>query len=121
MSCPKELDSDNYSYAHLHKSINGGYYYLIGNTLKFTYDEEYSTTGTGPNLSYMIYDKGNNLIAGFDALGNSLQNGSPALEKNFGYNQYYMDLSNVSLNQGEYYVLEVRNDKNDVKYLRFRL
>lgn len=91
-------------YALLYKKLDGGYYKLANNILYFKTDEEYTTT----SLKHKIYDMNNNVIA--SPVPNTIVSAS-------GDNRYDINFSSYSPG---YYILEVTNDKNEKKYLRFK-
>lgn len=94
-------------YARLKSRLDGGFHSSIAGKLYFSYDERYSVDA-GDTLNYRIMDKG------FDDV-----TPSTVLTKGYGVNWYALDLNGV-LTDGEYYVLEVRNDKGDLELIRFR-
>ena len=91
-------------YAVTQKRLDGGYYRTYNNVLYFKYYEKYQDG----NLIYRIYDKENEVV----------DNGT--LSKSYGLNYYdNFDLGTAGLNMGDYYVLEVENDKGQIEKLRF--
>jgi len=94
------------SYALVKKSKDQGYYMAINN-LKFKFDEEYN----GGLLKVTIYDVHHSVVWS--------SNGS--LVKKLGLNKYQLDLINMKeIANGEYYELEVINDKDEKFSLNFR-
>jgi hypothetical protein len=96
-------------YAVLKTSMDGHYYELSGNNLRFTLDGEYT-------LGYLKYKVLNNqqVVVASDYYNTSLL--SPANIKP-GDNRYNLNCN--SLPAG-YYTLEVTNEKNEKQYLRFK-
>jgi hypothetical protein len=90
-------------YAYLNKIPDGGYYKLVNNRMLFKFDGQYATTG----LTYKVFNKNNSLVT----------TSISSLIVNSGDNRYSLNAS--SLNAGEYYTLEVTNEKKEKLYLRF--
>jgi hypothetical protein len=94
-------------YAELLERLNGGYYVTVDGKLKFKYVERYKVE-SGASLNFRILD-------------GSYTDVTPAtsLTKKYGTNWFNLDLSG-DLDDAEYYLLEVRDDKGDLTMLRFR-
>jgi len=108
------------SYVQLKNKLDGGYYYLKDKKLYFEYTEEYEI-GSFRKLAYNIYDKDHTLVGGVDLSGNPLVTGSSLLTHSVGENSYLLDMSSLSLLVNDYYTMEVINDKNEKKVLRFKV
>jgi len=94
------------SYAVMKKAKDQGYYMAINN-LKFKFDEEYN----GGLLNVTIYDVHHVVAWSNDG----------KLVKKLGLNKYQLDLIKLKeIASGEYYELEVVNDKNEKYSLNFR-
>ncbi len=104
-------------YSVLQKTIEGNFIKVIGNQLRFKYEEEYIDNSS---LSYLIYMVGTNKIIGAN-LGNSTQalNYGAVIQTKNGSNFYSLDLCFLKPNQGDF-ILEVFNSKNEKQYLRFK-
>ena len=102
--------SANPYYLDLKESLNGGFHVLFGQQLYFKYMEQYAEKGSN-NLEYTIYGPHHE----------SILTTTPALPKVLGPNWYSVD---VIANGGEYgviYTLEVKGNKGEKTYLRFKL
>lgn len=113
-------ENNNFQYVKLKNRLDGGYYYMYNKILRFQANEEYEI-GVNRLLAYSIYDKNHNLKAGFDLSGASLLSGSPQLKNNLGENKFDLNVSQLGLTIGEYYTLEVINDKMEKKVLKFKV
>jgi hypothetical protein len=103
------ISGSNDIYAILTKKLDGGYYNTSNGKLYFKYFEEY----LGGDLTYKITDYKKAPKVG------------PAqhpLTKKYGENEYILDLTTCGfqLVSGSYYILEVKNGKNDTYYLRLK-
>jgi len=114
--CPKETGT----YVKLKKKLDGGYYYVYDKMLRFQYKEEYEV-GEFRRLAYNIYDKDHNLVGGSDATGNILAPGSQILDNTIGENKFDLNVTWLGLALNEYYTLEVFNDKQEKKVLKFKV
>ena len=96
-------------FANLDKELDGGWYNTELGHLKFKYVERYNDSG---DLDFTLYD------AAHEPIAHSI----PAAERSvkFGVNWYMWDLTSSGLSTGDFYILEVRNAKDDVSYLRFK-
>lgn len=90
-------------YAVLKYELDGGYYQTIGGYVYFTVDGEYNTTA----LNYAVYNFQRNAMSGTTVSNSSL---------NYGDNRYALNVNSLA---SGYYVLEVVNQKNEKKVLRF--
>lgn len=90
-------------YAVLKPELDGGYYQTIGGNVYFTVDGEYNTTA----LNYAVYNFQRNAMSGTTVSNSSL---------NYGDNRYALNVNSLA---SGYYVLEVVNQKNEKKVLRF--
>ncbi len=100
-------------YAQLREVLDAGFYPLAPytNTVYFHYEEAYKA-GT---LDYKVYDQNRADITTSVVLDNVDLNGPS--NKRQGTNRYKLTLP--SLNAGEFYLLEVTNEKGEKEYLRF--
>jgi len=87
------------------RELTGGYYVVqADDILRFEFNEEYAA---GNNLIYQVKDfKG------------ETQTGLPSLTEEFGDNRISLDVSTLVSGM---YVIEIRNDKNETLYLRFKV
>jgi FG-GAP repeat len=108
------------THVKLKKQLDGGYYSMYNKEIRFQYNEEYEI-GDFRKLAYSIYDNEHNVVGGVDLEGNSLVTGSELLDNSVGENNYELGMSNLSLTINEYYTLEVFNDKNEKKVLKFKV
>jgi hypothetical protein len=93
-------------YALLDKNLNGEYYNLFNDQLLFKYDGQYDNT----SLVYNVYNQ-----------AHAITNSSVTVSTTYvvpGDNRYVLNAS--SLSTGQYYVLEVINEKKERLYLRFK-
>ncbi|NOQ74892.1 MAG: DNRLRE domain-containing protein [Crocinitomix sp.] len=101
------------SYADLTKKLDGGYYLAENGIVKFIYNEEYNDQDD--ELTYTIYDATRNIAASDVTLAQTVV---------YGDNRYDLDFStftgDIVLENGVY-VLEVKNEKNEKWYLRFKI
>lgn len=96
--------------AHLQEELDGSYVILKDYDLRFSFDEEYSVSG---ELDYNIYNDDYTSING-PLISLSVKKGN---------NRYFINSVHCEYNiaTNAYYILEVRDSKNRVKYLRFFL
>ena len=95
-------------YSTLKKKLDAGFYIPVANKLKFQYLEEYSVATTSLDLA--IYKSDRSQIGSIPA--NTISK--------IGANYYEIDLSALTgFVAGQYYVLEVANDKYEKFLLRF--
>lgn len=101
-------------YAELKHKLDGGYYMAYNGKLLFKYDEEYNDADS--KLTFNIYDEDRNLVGA----NSYLPTGQQKLVS-VGDNRYVINLINCYINLGNgFYVLEVTNEKNEKRYLRFK-
>jgi len=100
----------NNIYAILKKELDGGFHITSEGKLFFRYLEEYYPEAT-KNLTYKIYSPEN-----FGTSEISSSEVTAGLVKT-GDNRYVIDIS--TLTTGNYYILEVENDKKEKWYLKF--
>lgn len=97
------------SYAIPKLDLDGGFHRTYKRKLHFVHQEEYNDLDQ--ILSYKVYDND------FNPIGAAL----PQLSVNYGYNQYSIDFNSLQAVLSGYYILEVTNEKNEKKFLRFYL
>ncbi|MFT5823663.1 MAG: hypothetical protein ACI8ZM_004925 [Crocinitomix sp.] len=101
------------SYADLTKKLDGGYYLAQNGIVKFIYNEEYNDQDD--QLTYTIFDAERELAVTDITLAQTVV---------YGDNRYDLDFStftgDIVLENGVY-VLEVKNEKNEKWYLRFKI
>ena len=103
-----------YGYATLKRKLDGGFYEAKGNALYFRFDDEYNDQSH--YLTYSIYNTANTDVA--PTLVGSSNNAALTY---YGDNRFKLDLwTNTTALTAGYYILEVRNEKNEVFYLRFK-
>ncbi len=86
--------------------LEGGFYLVpTDDILHFEFFEEYSKPG---DLQFTVKNYAGQTMTGL-----------PALTEEFGDNRLALDVS--SLVASNYYILEIRNDKNEIWYLRFKV
>ncbi len=108
------------SYVKLKQKLDGGYYNMYNKELHLQYTEEYEVS-IYKKLAYNIYDKNHNLVGGVDLAGTALVAGSPLLSNSIGANKFDLNVVSLSLSINNYYTLEVFNDKNEKKVLKFKV
>jgi hypothetical protein len=98
-----------FGYSELKKELDGGYTQVLDDDLlRFKFIEEYFTPSNRP-LNYKVYDKSNILVGGLPT----------GIFVNYGDNRYNLNVA--TLTTGEFYILEVQNEKNEKWYLRFKI
>lgn len=117
---PTSITSLATAYTCLKEKHDGGYCLVSGNELKFTYNEEYPLASENNVLCYKIIDENRQIVAGVDKNAQILISGSPVIVKKYGINKIDLDLTYLSLSSGNYYFLEVVNEKNEMKKLKFK-
>jgi hypothetical protein len=102
-------------YATVKRKLDGGFYEVKGSALYFRFDDEYNDQNH--NLDYRIYNSANTDVA--PTLVPTTNNAALSV---YGDNRFKIDLytSSAILSAG-YYILEVRNEKNEPFYLRFKM
>lgn len=102
-------------YATLKRKLDGSFYEAKGNTLYFSFEDEYNDLSH--HLSYKVISEGNTDVAP-TLIYNS--NNNPL--SYYGDNRFRLDLytSSAALHSG-YYTLEVTNEKGEKFYLRFHI
>jgi hypothetical protein len=102
-------------YATVRRKLDGGFYEVKGSGLYFRFDDEYNDQNH--NLEYHIYNASNT-----DVAPTLVPTTSNAALSSYGDNRFRLDLytSSAILTAG-YYILEVRNEKNEPFYLRFKM
>jgi hypothetical protein len=102
-------------YAVLKRKPDAGYYIAANNKIFFRFDEEYK----GAKVSCIVYDEKHKRIDPQPENEQKKAEQQLATEaKSEGYNQFEMDLDPLHLKNG-YYLLEVRNEKNELFILKF--
>ncbi|TAH42093.1 MAG: hypothetical protein EYC69_06525 [Bacteroidetes bacterium] len=101
-------------YAVLSKQVDGGYYTVRNNRLYFRFDDYYS----GEKLNCTIYDKTNKPVSVSPSNEKFGKEGKGMLEH--GYNRFIIELEKYGLGKG-IFLLEVRNSKNELFKLKFKL
>ena len=100
-------------YVQPKRSLEGGYFLVPqDDILRFEFTEEYvpdTTTPTADNLSYIVRD-----FTGTDLTGGL----STDFDEIFGDNRFSLDVS--SLAEG-YYVMEIKNQKGEDWFIRFKV
>lgn len=110
---PKVI-KDN-KYAVLKKKPDAGFYTAANNKIFFRFDEEYK----GTKVSCVIFDEKHRRIDPQPENEQKREEQQVAVEaKSEGYNQFEMDLNPLHLKRG-FYMLEVRNEKNELFILKF--
>lgn len=106
----------------LDKKLDGGYYLVAGGILKFKYNEEYNINTSNDKLTYGIYDESQTQILAVNENSTPIVTGSPLIQVSYGVNQFEIDLgaTPATFVAGDYYTLEVVNDKKEKWYLRFQ-
>ncbi len=95
------------SYGTFKKHVDAGYYQILNNTIYFTIDGEYNGTS---NLNYKLYDI-NHTVLPVTFPTQTLKNGD---------NRYSLNVSTFGLVTGEYYSLELTNEKKEVFLLKVK-
>ena len=108
------------NHVKLKDHLDGGHYYAYYNYIRFQYNQEYEVDFF-QKLAYKIYDKDHTLVGGVDINGVALVAGSTVLNNEVGENRYDLSFGSLSLIINEYYTLEVLNDKNEKKVLKFKV
>jgi hypothetical protein len=101
------------TYAVLKRSLDGGFYKVNNNSVYFKYDGEYKNNTV---LNYKIYTPDRNPPSG---LTGCLFNSTIS---NYGDNRFSIALPpcTPAVVVGQYYVLEIANEKNELFYLKFK-
>lgn len=102
-------------YAEVKKKLDGGFYTTVNGKLFFKYSEEYADA----TLTYKILDyKKEPMNISYTQERKYGDN----LMRKYGDNYYSLNLSNCSYNlvDGDFYILELTNDKKEVFVLRFK-
>ncbi|MDO9000244.1 MAG: SprB repeat-containing protein [Bacteroidota bacterium] len=94
----------SFPYAVLKRELDGSYYNARNNNLYFTIDGEYNSM----NLDYKVYDYKRTIMSGLSISSSTLNNGD---------NRYLINVTSLPI--GEFFVLEVINQKNEKRVLRF--
>ena len=107
-------------YATLQRKLDGGFYYVGNGALRFVYDEEYSDSDN--RLNFTIYTDYNYPVATSAGMPANLL---PSIVTRYGDNRYTINIAacNITSNgylPSGYYILEVVNEKNEKRYLRFK-
>ncbi len=111
--------AEDHPYNELKKQLDGGYGESYDDTLNFALNEAYGVD-TLQYLEMTIYDDDHEVLATCNASGTTT-GGAPALIHLFDDNRYVMNLSGITaLVNGQFYVLEVKNAKEDRFYLKFK-
>jgi hypothetical protein len=100
------------SYFMLRKQLDGSYYKPESNKLLFKFDEEYKAG----LVSCIIYNDAREIIS--VKANNRSEKREIANYKQLGLNQYEIDLEDYDVSKG-FYILEVKNSKNEVFVLKF--
>ena len=103
--------TSNY-YASLTKILDAGYYEMTGN-VNFVYKEKYSN-----NLNYKVYSLKREIVMCSDPSICSNIVSSTAVNKN-GVN-YHVIPSTLYLNNNEFYIIEITNEKGEKYMMKFR-
>lgn len=112
------IPTGNCFYSPVERRISSRLLLLANNLLKFSYDESYAIE-SGKKLDYKIFNTNRTVVAGVIG-GSALVTGSPILDHKKGFIQNVLDLSSLSLSSG-YYTLEVYLEKNETRYLKFKI
>lgn len=105
-------------YYQLKDEFDGGYAQTAQGKLKIYFTEEYHIE-SNKYLPLKIYDASHVLKASVDLDGNVTTAGTPLLPYGFNDNRYQIDLTPLSLHDGEMYTLEVRTSTGEKKFLKF--
>lgn len=96
--------SNSIKYAELYPKLDGSFYKVENDKLRFHYVEEYEDLDGF--LNYAIYPTGSNSTINL-----------PSKQVKFGSNYYEIDLSSIQI--PGYYILEVTGQKKEQQFLRF--
>lgn len=96
--------SNSIKYAELYSKLDGGYYKVEDDKLRFHYEEQYQDLDG--ILNYAVYSIGENTTIPLTSQSVT-----------FGNNYYEVDLTSI-VNPG-YFMLEVTNEKKEKQYLKF--
>lgn len=103
-----------WGYATLKRKLDGTYFETKKNALYFRFDDEYNDQSH--HLTYSIYNAANTDVA--PTLVTTTNNQALSY---YGDNRFKIDLwTNTASLPAGYYILEVRNEKNELFYLRFK-
>ncbi|HXP52337.1 MAG TPA: hypothetical protein VN922_20450 [Bacteroidia bacterium] len=106
-------------YAVMKTSLDGGFYVAANNRIFFRFDETYATSNA---VECVIFDSQMKPVksrALDDAANSENADGKIALKQQ-GYNQYEVDLNNMNVKSGFYY-LQVKNAKGQVFILKLQV
>ncbi|MDP2387991.1 MAG: hypothetical protein Q8M29_16575 [Bacteroidota bacterium] len=93
------------AFAHLKKTLDGSFYQVIDNKLKFIFLEEYVTG----NLTYKITDS-----------KRVVRVSNTTTPKVYGDNRYEINLTLGGADVGKFFTLEVTSEKNESFFLKFK-
>ncbi|MFT5790937.1 MAG: hypothetical protein ACI9LI_000266 [Saprospiraceae bacterium] len=114
ISCSHKLTSSR-RYATLSHKLNGGYYQVSDDKLYFEYYEEYKDG----DLEFHLYNENNNEETSINQ-ANLTNLETNTNQKKYGTNRFQLDISTLNpSSSGEYYILEVINDKQEIFKLKF--
>ncbi|MFN5442758.1 MAG: hypothetical protein ACK48V_00860 [Crocinitomicaceae bacterium] len=112
-----ESDLKKISYAKPLRKLDGGYYETDKGVLRFIFEEEYSVVAN-TQLNFVIYDMKKNEV--MRSLGGGVCS-APKVNVENGINKIELNFSSPTcLNTGEYYIIELKNSKNESVYMRFK-
>lgn len=101
-------------YALLNKKSDAGFYLVADNTLYFRFEEDY----TGGKIDIKILDENHKVISTNVNNESSKGRTNEVNLKVSGYNRYELNIENLKLKKG-YYFLEVLNEKKQKYKLKF--
>lgn len=90
------------------RNLDAGYVFTQNGVLKFSLDEFYTQENL-EEMEYTVYD-----------MSRQDMNVTTFLPLNFDDNRYSLDLSSFNLTNNSFYVLEIRNSKNEKRFLKFQ-
>lgn len=99
------------------EKLDASYCVARNYTLKIKYTEEYQMP-TGAFLLYNVYQKNGELVA---SSVNGMKSPSASVKKGENFITLSVGSGGLGLTDGEYYILEVMNYKNEKWYLRFKV
>jgi len=105
------------SYSELKREPDAGYAHTAEGKLKFYFTEEYKIA-SGKYLPMRIYNQSHQLMGSVDINGVQTS-GLNTLSYTFADNRYILNLTNLSLQNGQIYLLEVETSTEEKRYLKF--
>jgi hypothetical protein len=111
------IKKTDHPYALLKDQLDGGYYQAINGRLFFRFDEEYNPNGP---LQFTIYNQQNQVVTTTQQLPVALQPIEVYGDNRYKINTIHCLISPTGALPNGIYILEVKNEKGEKWYLRFK-